>query len=168
VLKVLKPEVRAPHTLSAPALLEFSDAASRALDVNASGAGLLFALTAASPWLFRGKDGGYERTLEAARLAAALELEPNDTPLEDRILFHARQVRSGHRASWDAAAGLPLELRHLIAAGSTFLCEVRDCNAIDLANRLSRLIRRGIGGQRVEGLGRITVNHPIFRSHEHA
>ncbi|WP_437743775.1 RAMP superfamily CRISPR-associated protein [Sorangium sp. So ce1504] len=114
-----------------------------------------FTLTAASPWCVRETDGAHARSLTPLRLAQALGVDASNA------LIVRGDARSENRSGWDGAAGLPTEVRHVIVAGSTFLCAVRGLDGSTLRDRLLRLIGRGIGEHRAEGLGRVTVNHPL-------
>jgi len=114
-----------------------------------------FTLTAGSPWFLRESDGSHARSLSKARLARILDVAGS------QVEILTGEVRSETRSGWDGAAGLPIESRHLILAGSTFLCSVTELSAADLAEKLNRLIGCGIGGYRTEGLGRVLVNHPL-------
>ncbi len=114
-----------------------------------------FTLTAGSPWFLREPDGGHARSLSGSHLARGLGV----TASQVKIL--TGDVRSEARSGWDGAAGLPIEVRNMVSAGSTFLCSVSNLNDADLAARLDGLAARGIGGHRLEGLGRVVVNHPL-------
>ncbi|WP_437876885.1 hypothetical protein [Sorangium sp. So ce513] len=114
-----------------------------------------FTLTAASPWCVREGDGAHARSLTPRRLARELGVD------ESNALIVRGDARSESRPGWDGAAGLPTEVRRVITAGSTFLCAVRGLDGPTLHGRLLRLVGRGIGEHRVEGLGRVTVNHPL-------
>ncbi|WP_437600239.1 RAMP superfamily CRISPR-associated protein [Sorangium sp. So ce590] len=114
-----------------------------------------FTLTAVSPWCVRETDGSHARSLTPRRLARVLGVE------EANARIVRGDARSESRSGWDGAAGLPTELRHVIVAGSTFLCAVRGLDGPTLQARLLRLSGRGIGEHRAEGLGRVAVNHPL-------
>ncbi len=114
-----------------------------------------FTLTAGSPWFLREADGGHARSLSGTQLARGLGV----TASQVKIL--TGDVRSEARSGWDGAAGLPIEVRTMVSAGSTFLCSVSDLSDADLAARLDGLAARGMGGHRLEGLGRVIVNHPL-------
>lgn len=114
-----------------------------------------FTLTAASPWCLREPDGGYARSLTTSWLARALGVN------KEIAQVLAGEARSEARSGWDGAAGLPTEVRYLVLAGSTFLCSVTGLDDEGFEERLLRLLQRGIGSHRVEGLGRIIVNHPL-------
>lgn len=115
----------------------------------------LFTLTAASSWALREPCGGYARTLRNERLAAALGVDAAS------VQIVAAHPRSETGSGWDGAAGLPTEVRHVVAAGSTFLCAVSGLDDRELCPRLDALLDRGIGGQRLDGFGRIILNHPL-------
>lgn len=114
-----------------------------------------FTLTAASPWCLREPDGGYARTLTARRLAATVGLE------DRAVSVVAGDGRSELRSGWDGEARLPTEVRRVIVAGSTFLCGVSGLDDSEICDRLASALQRGIGGHRVEGLGRMILNHPL-------
>lgn len=115
-----------------------------------------FTLTAGSPWLLREADGGCALSLTDVWLQRALSLTSSQ-----RAEVLDGESRTETRSGWDGAAGLPTELRHLISAGSTFVCKVQGLELADVQTRLTALLCRGIGAQRVEGLGRVVVNHPL-------
>jgi hypothetical protein len=114
-----------------------------------------FTLTAGSPWFLRESDSSHARTLSAQQLAKLVGVPAS------QVNILAGEARAETRSGWDGAAGLPIEIRSLIAAGSTFLCSVSDGSDADLVAALNGLADRGIGGHRVEGLGRVIVNHPL-------
>lgn len=114
-----------------------------------------FTLTAGSPWSLREPDGGHARSLSDRHLALGLGVDVG------QVKVVTGEVRSEARSGWDGAAGMPIEVRHVISAGSTFLCSVSDLSEADLAAKLQYMVDRGIGSHRVEGLGRVIVNHPL-------
>lgn len=114
-----------------------------------------FTLTAGSSWFLRESDGSHARSLSKTRLARILDVA------DRQVEILTGEVRSETRSGWDGAAGLPIESRHLILAGSTFLCSITELRDADLSEKLNRLIGCGIGGGRTEGLGRVLVNHPL-------
>ncbi|MCG8424902.1 MAG: hypothetical protein MJE77_44015 [Proteobacteria bacterium] len=118
-----------------------------------------FTLTAASAWCVRTPDGGYHRALSSARLAQLLDVDPST------IDVVAGDMRAETRSGWDGAAGLPIEVRHFIVAGSTLLCRTTGLADQDLVTRLGEILSRGIGDHRLEGLGRVVVNHPLHVAH---
>jgi hypothetical protein len=121
-----------------------------------------FTLTAASPWFLRESDGSQARVLSPSWLARALGIG------EAAVRILDGEARSEARSGWDGAANLPTEVRHLIVAGSTFLCGVAGLDDAALHAGLTALLERGFGGHRLEGLGRVIVNHPLhFTSEAH-
>ncbi len=114
-----------------------------------------FTLTAGSPWCLRNSDGSHASSLSEVRLAKLLGVPAS------QVKLWAGEVRAETRSGWDGKAGLPIEIRNLIAAGSTFLCSVSDGSDEALAATLHTLQCHGIGSHRNEGLGRVILNHPL-------
>lgn len=119
-----------------------------------------FTLTAGSPWCLRNSDGSHASSLSESQLAKLLGVPAS------QLKLWAGEVRAETRSGWDGKAGLPIEIRNLIAAGSTFLCSVSDGNDEALAAMLHTLQCHGIGSHRNEGLGRVIVNHPLHLNTE--
>ncbi len=114
-----------------------------------------FTLTATSPWFLHQPDGAHARTLTSTALAQAMGLDAT------QITIRKGDVRSEYRTGWDGKAGLPTESRHLVSAGSTFLCSITGVDEDQFYRSLAHIHSKGIGAEQVQGFGRVIINHPM-------